>query len=70
MKLTQRTCDICKSNFDLLEDKYFVKKPSRTITILNIVLRCLVVTANISFGDHTLICESCHRDRRIKKLIK
>jgi hypothetical protein len=70
MKLSQRTCDICGSNFDLLEDKYFVKKPSRIITLINILLKILVVTSDMSFNDHTLICESCHRDQKIKKLIK
>ena len=70
MRLTERTCPDCQSKFDLIKDKYFVKKPSKFITVINVILRCIVVTADLKIGESKLICETCNRDNKIKKLLK
>ena len=70
MTLTERTCTDCQSKFDLIKDKYFVKKTSKFITVINVILRCIVVTADLKIGESKLICETCNRDNKIKKLLK
>lgn len=70
MRLTERTCPDCQSKFDLIKDKYFVKKPSKFITVINVILRCIVVTVDLKIGESKLICETCNRDNKIKKLLK
>jgi uncharacterized protein YbaR (Trm112 family) len=70
MRLTERTCPDCQSKFDLIKDKYFVKKTSKFITVINVILRCIVVTADLKIGESKLICETCNRDNKIKKLLK
>jgi uncharacterized protein YbaR (Trm112 family) len=70
MRLTERTCPDCQSKFDLIKDKYFVKKKSKFITVINVILRCIVVTADLKIGESKLICETCNRDNKIKKLLK
>jgi hypothetical protein len=70
MRLTERTCPECQSKFDLIKDKYFVISPSRFITTINIILRCIVVTGDLKIGGYKMICETCNRDNKIKKLLK
>lgn len=70
MNLTERTCPECQSDFDLIKDKYFVKKPSRFVNIINIILRCIIVTGDVTIGGSKLICETCNRDNKIKNLLK
>lgn len=70
MNLTRRTCPECQSDFDLMKDKYFVKKPSRFVNTINIILRCIIVTGDVTIGGSKLICEACHREDKIKKILK
>jgi hypothetical protein len=70
MRLTERTCQDCQSKFDLIKDKYFVKKPSTFVTIINVILRCIIVTGDVNIGGCKLICETCNRDNKIKNLLK
>jgi hypothetical protein len=70
MRITERTCPDCQSKFDLVKDKYFVKKPSKLVTIINVILRCIIFTTKVTIGDSKLICETCNRDNKIKKLLK
>ena len=69
-KWGERTCTDCQSKFDLIEDKYFIKKPSMFITALNVILKCIIVTADVTLGKSKLICEACNRDIKIKNLLK
>jgi hypothetical protein len=69
MILTERNCGQCDSKFDLIKDKYFVKKPSKFISVINIILRCIVVTSDLTISSK-LICETCNRDNKIKKVLK
>jgi hypothetical protein len=70
MRLTTRTCHQCKSKFDIVEDGYFVKKPNRLVTIVNLLLSCIFVTVNLTVGQSKLICSPCNRDNKLKKLLK
>ena len=70
MRLTERTCQDCQSKFDLIKDKYFVKKPSTFVTTINLILRCIIVTGDVTIGGSKLICETCNRDNKIKNLLK
>jgi hypothetical protein len=70
MRLTERNCGQCYSRFDLIKDKYFVKKPSAFVTVINVILRCIVVTGDLTVGESKLICETCNRDNKIKKILK
>ena len=70
MRLTERTCQDCQSKFDLVKDKYFVKKPSTFVTVINVILRCIIVTGDVTIGESKLICETCNRDNKIKNLLK
>jgi uncharacterized protein YbaR (Trm112 family) len=70
MRLTERTCPDCQSKFDLIKDKYFVKKPSPFVTTINVILRCIIVTGDVSIGESKLICETCNRDNKIRRLLK
>ena len=70
MRLTERTCPDCQSKFDLIKDKYFVKKSSTFVTTINVILRCIIVTGDVSIGGSKLICETCNRDNKIKRLLK
>ena len=70
LKWSERTCADCQSKFDLIKDKYFIKKPSMFITTLNVILKCIIVTSDLTIGKSKLICESCNRDIKIKNLLK
>lgn len=70
MRLTERICPDCDSKFDLVKDKYFVKPPSRFITIVNIIIRCVIFTSDVTVGGYKMICEACHREDKIKKILK
>ena len=71
MRLTERLCPDCHSKFDLIKDKYFVKKPSRFVTIVNILIHVILrPTGDLTIGDSKLICEACHREDKIKKILK
>jgi hypothetical protein len=70
MRLTERTCSDCQSKFDLIKDKYFVKKPSRFVIIVNDIIRCIIFTTKVTIGDSKLICEVCHREDKLKKILK
>lgn len=70
MRLTERTCQDCQSKFNLVKDKYFVKKPSTFVTVINVILRCIIVTGDVTIGGSKLICETCNRDNKIKNLLK
>ena len=70
MRLTERTCADCQSKFDLIKDKYFIKRPSTFVTVINVILKFIVVTSDLTIGGYKMICESCNRDNKIKKLLK
>ena len=70
LKCSERTCTDCQSKFDLIKDKYFIKKPSMFITTLNLILKCVIVTSDLTIGKSKLICEACNRDIKIKNLLK
>jgi hypothetical protein len=70
MRLTERICPQCQSKFDLVKDKYFVIAPSKFITTINIILKCIVVTTDLKIGGYKMVCETCNRDNKIKKLLK
>jgi hypothetical protein len=70
MRLTERTCPDCQSKFDLIKDKYFVKKPSQFVIIVNAIIRCIIFTTKVTIGDSKLICEACHREDKLKKILK
>ena len=70
MDLTERTCPDCYSEFDLIKDKYFVKKPSRFVIIVNVILRYIIFTTKVTIGDSKLICEACHREDKLKRILK
>jgi hypothetical protein len=69
MRLTTRTCGDCNSKFDLIEDKYFHKKLSKTKRVLEIVIKTIIPTImNKKIFETKLICESCNRNNKIKGL--
>ena len=70
LKWSERTCTDCQSKFDLIKDKYFIKKPSMFITTLNVILKCITLTSDLTIGKSKLICEACNRDIKIKNLLK
>lgn len=61
MKLTTRTCNDCGYKFDLIEDKYFHKKLSKTKRVVEIVIK----------GEPTK-CENCekqlNRESKLKEI--
>ena len=69
MKLTTRTCNDCGSKFDLIKDKYFLKKPNRFKQTIEIVIKVIVPTLirNTIF-ETKIICEACNRDDKIKEI--
>lgn len=69
MRLTIRTCVDCNSKFDLIEDKYFHKKLSKTKRVLEIVIKTIIpIIMNKKIFETKLICESCNRNNKIKGL--
>jgi hypothetical protein len=44
MKLTIRACQDCGSKFDLIEDKYFYKRPSKLKMMMEITIKTLIPT--------------------------
>lgn len=69
MRLTIRTCGDCNSKFDLIEDKYFHKRLSKTKRVLEIVIKTIIPTiVNKKIFETKLICESCNRNNKIKGL--
>jgi hypothetical protein len=69
MKLTIRACQDCGSKFDLIEDKYFYKRPSKLKMMMEITIKTLIPTImNKRVFDPKLICESCNRNDKLKDL--
>jgi hypothetical protein len=69
MNLTERTCGDCDSKFDLIKDKYFHKKLSKTKRVVEIVIKTIIPTiVNKRIFETKLICESCNRNDKIKNL--
>ena len=69
MKLTTRTCNDCGSKFDLIEDKYFLKKPNKFIQTIEIIVKSMIPTImNKSLFETKLICEFCNRNNKLKNL--
>lgn len=69
MKLTERTCNDCGSKLDLIEDKYFHKKLSKTKRVVEIIIKTIIPTMmKERIFETKLICESCNRDNKIKRL--
>ena len=68
-KLTTRTCNDCGDKFDLIENKYFLKKPNRFKRTIEIVIKVIVPTLmrNTIF-ETKLICESCNRKIKLKEI--
>lgn len=72
-KLTTRKCNDCGDEFDLIEDKYFHKKPNRFKRNIEIVIKAIIpYTINLLKHEYKfetkLICESCNRNNKIKGL--
>ena len=70
MNLATRKCYQCDSKFDIINDKYFTKRNNETLfMILNVILypalRGSYLTPKVR-----LICEACHREDKIKKILK
>ena len=69
MILTTRTCNDCGSKFDLIEDKYFYKKPSKFKQTIEIVIKSMIPTImNQTLFEKKLICEVCNRNDKLKNL--
>jgi hypothetical protein len=69
MNLTERTCGDCDSKFDLIKDKYFHKKLSKTKRVVEIVIKTIIPTiVNKRIFETKLICEACNRDNKIKEI--
>lgn len=64
-KLTTRTCNDCGDKFDLIENKYFLKKPNRFKRTIEIVIK--VIVPNTIF-ETKFICEMCNRNNKLKNL--
>ncbi len=69
MNLTTRNCPVCDSKFDIINDKYFTKvNNEKLFMILNVILYPALrgsLTPKVK-----LICEACHREDKIKKILK
>jgi hypothetical protein len=70
MNLYQRTCRDCDCKFDLSKDKYWVKPRSKFNLVINALVNIIIFTSQINIGESKLICESCHRNLKLKKLLK
>lgn len=70
MILTTRDCDQCDSKFDVIEDKYFTKrKNEKLFMILNVILYP-VLRGSYLKPKVKLICEACHRQDKLKKILR
>jgi hypothetical protein len=69
MRLTERNCNDCGDKFDLIKDKYFLKKPNRFKQTIEIIIKVIVPTLmrNTIF-ETKLICEACNRNDKLKNL--
>lgn len=70
MSLYLRNCHECSSVLDLSKDKFFIKPKSKFISILDIVVNTIIFTTPIRIAEDKLICESCNRDLKLKKVLK
>jgi hypothetical protein len=69
LMLSERICKDCGSKFDLIKDKYFHKKLSKTKRVLEIVIKTIIPTIREKqIFDRKIICESCNRNDKIKNL--
>jgi len=70
MRLTERTCTDCKVKFDLLQDKYYTKpKTNWLLFTLYVLVPMVKQNWNNIFGTK-LVCEKCHRDSKLKSILK
>lgn len=72
-KLTTRKCNDCGDEFDLIADKYFLKKPNRFKRTIGIVIKAIIPnTINLLKHEYKfetkLICEMCNRNNKLKNL--
>lgn len=68
-KLTTRKCNDCGDEFDLIADKYFLKKPNRFKRTIEIVIKVIVpVLMRNTIFETKLICEMCNRNNKLKNL--
>lgn len=68
-KLTTRKCNDCGDEFDLIENKYFLKKPNRFKRTIEIVIKVIVpVLMRNTIFETKLICEMCNRNNKLKNL--
>ena len=69
MKLTTRTCNDCGYKFDLIENKYFHKKLSKTKRVVEIVIKTIIPTMmKERIFETKIICEACNRNDKIKEI--
>ncbi len=70
MILTTRQCHQCDSKFDVIEDKYFTKrKNEKLFRILNVILYPALRGSYLK-PKVRLICEACHRQDKLKKILR
>lgn len=68
-KLTTRKCNDCGDEFDLIENKYFLKKPNRFKRTIEIVIKVIVpVLMRNTIFETKLICEMCNRNNKLKNI--
>jgi len=68
-KLTTRKCNDCGDEFDLIKDKYFLKKPNILKRTIEIVIKVIVpVLMRNTIFETKLICEMCNRNNKLKNL--
>lgn len=68
-KLTTRKCNDCGDEFDLIADKYFLKKPNRFKRTIEIVIKVIVpILMRNTIFETKLICEMCNRNNKLKNL--
>lgn len=69
MKLTTRTCNDCGSKFDLIKDKYFLKRPNKFKKTIEIVIKVIVpILMKTTIFETKIICEMCNRNNKLKNL--